>query len=174
VFISLENGLLKIGDFGLTEDENLNTGAGYAAGQQPRGLFGHNMLSIKKIQPKNLEESYVFDGTPGYTPPEGNLKDVSTDIYAVALIMLELLCPRFTTNMARESALDRFRHEQPPQLPASLSESEYLTPLAELVKEMGSHDPTKRPNVKEISTRMKAFRKKHEATVDTPKGNNKL
>ncbi|KAH8584893.1 kinase domain [Cryptosporidium sp. chipmunk genotype I] len=49
-------------------------------------------------------------GTPGYTAPEGGaLCNEKADIYSAALILLELLCPRFTTAMERIHVLDSFR-----------------------------------------------------------------
>ncbi|KAJ1614641.1 protein kinase domain-containing protein [Cryptosporidium canis] len=51
-------------------------------------------------------------GTPGYTAPEGGaLCNEKADIYSAALILLELLCPRFTTAMERIHVLDSFRNK---------------------------------------------------------------
>lgn len=51
-------------------------------------------------------------GTPGYTAPEGGaLCNEKADIYSAALILLELLCPRFTTVMERIHVLDGFRNK---------------------------------------------------------------
>lgn len=49
-------------------------------------------------------------GTPAYAAPEGGgLCDEKADIYSGALILLELLCPRFTTVMERVKTLEDFK-----------------------------------------------------------------
>lgn len=60
----------------------------------------------------NLLQSYKGEviGTPAYAAPEGGgLCDEKADIYSGALILLELLCPRFTTVMERVRTLEDFK-----------------------------------------------------------------
>lgn len=52
-------------------------------------------------------------GTPGYTAPEGGaLCTEKADVFSAALILLELLCPRFGTAMEKYKTLENFRTRQ--------------------------------------------------------------
>ena len=53
-------------------------------------------------------------GTPMYMPPEGNLLAEATDVYAVGLIMLQLLSPRFVTQVVFLYILSRIYCFLPP------------------------------------------------------------
>eukprot|EP00392_Amoebophrya_sp_AT5.2_P007938 g7957.t1 len=89
-FLDLKQGLLKIGDFGLSSN---------------RALVGQD--TQRQRGPLSLHW-----GTPMYMPPEGNTLNESTDVYAVGLIMLQLLCPRFRTAMERQLLIDAFKSEK--------------------------------------------------------------
>ena len=70
----------------------------------------NNLYNIATPQGSLDDNSnYVLDGTPGYTPPEGNTRNTSTDVYSTSLVMLELLCPRFSTLMERMRVMEDFR-----------------------------------------------------------------
>jgi len=79
------------------------------------GLAGENQLFRQFSYGKR--RSWTTSGTPGYIAPEicGPKRVCPTDkvdIYACAVIFLELLSPPFQTHMGRVVALERLRNEQ--------------------------------------------------------------
>ncbi|KAL5370328.1 protein kinase domain-containing protein [Cryptosporidium parvum] len=82
-------------------------------------------------------------GTPGYTAPEGGaLCNEKADIYSAALILLELLCPRFTTAMERIHVLDSFRSKG--VVPVSIMKNHDA--WIPLLRSMTYQDPEFRPS----------------------------
>lgn len=114
IFINHNPLLLKIGDFGLARfiEDKITTckppgGCGGATPSQPE-------LSLEFPQHDSVVSAKgLVIGTPGYTAPEGGaLCTEKVDVFSAALILLELLCPRFGTTMERHQTLENFRTRQ--------------------------------------------------------------
>merc|ERR1712107_66242 len=126
VFVDVQQHILKIGDFGLArsfEAPMTSAAAGDAeqhTGQPSTTQWWHMAHTAQKKGVQTHANSGLV-GTLGYLPPEGN--DVRTsdkaDIYAVALVLLELLSPRLTTDMQRVTLLEDFKRKG--KLPRHLS-----------------------------------------------------
>lgn len=82
-FLNLNSGTLKIGDFGLSSTNHETLGLG-----------------------TNFSKAW---GTPLYMPPEGNILQEATDIYAVGVILLQLLAPRPQSTVERLIMVEDFR-----------------------------------------------------------------
>ncbi|CAD7976441.1 unnamed protein product [Amoebophrya sp. A25] len=140
-FLDLRQGILKIGDFGLT------------SAQPVQGARGN---SNSPFSP--------YWGTPMYMPPEGNLLQESTDVYAVGLIMLQLMCPRFVTQMERQLLIDGFKSQAVnvvPDLEQRVDGAVYDTWFRvprELVRRCGQHEPSRRISSEELHRQLKQFR----------------
>ncbi|PFH33114.1 eIF2 kinase IF2K-A (incomplete catalytic triad) [Besnoitia besnoiti] len=168
IFVDPNTLVLKIVDFGLAkfiQRENSNT-SGAAAGQA--GASGNaeggggdgadgernrekqkqkikGLLAKARRMGKNMEMSYKGEviGTPAYAAPEGGgLCDEKADIYSSALILLELLCPRFTTVMERVKTLEDFKTNY--AVPEHIRL--HLHPWYLLMKEMAQPEPQHRPS----------------------------
>lgn len=91
------------------------------ASLQPEKKGEQSRLSISLSLVVVGGQSYKGEviGTPAYAAPEGGgLCDEKADIYSSALILLELLCPRFHTVMERVKTLEAFKTlNQVPRLP---------------------------------------------------------
>lgn len=112
-FLDMKQGVLKIGDFGLSSQlEELQSSTNWQPPPQPK----EDPSKIPLPTPQLVDRAAgVFSknwGTPMYMPPEGNVPDGSTDIFAIGLIMLQLLCPRFTTSMERQRVLEDFKRPE--------------------------------------------------------------
>ncbi|KEP59836.1 UNVERIFIED_CONTAM: eIF2 kinase IF2K-A (incomplete catalytic triad) [Hammondia hammondi] len=168
IFVDPDTLVLKIVDFGLAkfiqrENPSGATGGGAPAGLEPGGPGGADGLELgernrekqrQKIKGllakarrmgKNMEMSYKGEviGTPAYAAPEGGgLCDEKADIYSSALILLELLCPRFTTVMERVKTLEDFKTSY--SVPQHIRL--HLHPWYLLMKEMARPEPQHRPS----------------------------
>jgi len=122
IFVTHED-VLKIGDFG---------------------------LSRHACDLHDIEKGKV--GTPAYCAPEGGINATSSaDIFSAALIILELLCPPFTTSMERVTVLQAFRERS--ALPPHVDER--LPHHAGLLRKMASHNPDDRPTAEEVHQTLK-------------------
>ncbi|ETW31609.1 PEK protein kinase [Plasmodium falciparum FCH/4] len=97
-------------------------------------------------------------GTPGYTAPEGGaLCDEKADIYSAALILLELLCPRFTTIMERYKRLNDFRNYY--TVPDYVKI--HLNPWYILMLQMSKPNPADRPSAADVYSKIKVLLDPH-------------
>ncbi|OII74534.1 protein kinase [Cryptosporidium ubiquitum] len=100
-------------------------------------------------------------GTPGYTAPEGGaLCNEKADIYSAALILLELLCPRFTTAMERIHVLDSFRSKG--VVPVCIMKNHDV--WIPLLRSMTYQDPEFRPSAENTYRIVKDLIKKKKVT----------
>eukprot|EP01069_Polyplicarium_translucidae_P005536 Polyplicarium_translucidae@DN2806_c0_g1_i2.p1 len=152
IFVDPESGSLKIGDFGLArfiEAQHTTIPSsqdGSSQGQNgtaERGMF--HVDSLASVRGRLI-------GTPGYAAPEGGAFCTGkADVFSAALILLELLCPRFNTAMERLKTLEKFRitGECPAFLDGALPE------WCGLLHAMGQHDPPRRPAAAVVYSRVK-------------------
>lgn len=136
IFITEQPPLLKIGDFGLARLNHSKTlvrsstaiaSANFSDYQKKGGAppttinpVGGQLQNVSSINSfaKHIVDSVAsvnegFIGTPVYTAPEGGAKCTEkADVFSAALILLELLCPRFGTVMERYETLNNFRSYQ--------------------------------------------------------------
>jgi len=134
---------VRIGDFGLAGEN-----------QQSRAFdqFSHGMLR---------DGGAMLGGTPGYVAPEilrsarergseasSNCSD-KVDIFACAVVLLELLLPPLGTQMERVQSLQRFNCQKavPDFVNARLPKTRVL------LQEMGEHDPIARLSAEEVCKR---------------------
>lgn len=126
------------------------------------GLAGENQLfrQFDQISYGMRGDSDLTGGTPGYVAPEikkswnrGGPKSYAcsdkVDIFACAVVLLELLLPPFTTQMERVEILERF-HSQT-NVPDSICVR--LPKTRALLQEMKEHDPTMRLSAEEVCKR---------------------
>lgn len=140
IYINHRPPLLKIGDFGLarfieakttintatasggSQSHTIGTPASSVLGGTQTQLCGSAAAAAVQISMENRDIKRVDSvvsvkglviGTPGYTAPEGGaLCTEKADVFSAALILLELLCPRFGTAMERYKTLENFRTRQ--------------------------------------------------------------
>lgn len=125
------------------------------------GLAGENQQD-RQFSYGVLRSSQITGGTPGYVAPEilraarERSAEVcpsdKVDIYACAVILLELLLLPFRTQMERVDILDRFRNkEAPSNVPEFITSR--LPKTRTLLQEMSEHEPAVRPSVEEVCKR---------------------
>lgn len=128
-----QDGAVRLGDFGLAK---VLCGQSQAATDDMQMVGTETLLNTRGV------------GTPTYASPEQLLSGchgLETDIYALGVILAELLYP-VSTQMERAVLLQSLRHAR--CLPATL---ETDTPCAaRLVLEMTDTDPAQRPSVGEL------------------------
>lgn len=113
------------------------------------GLAGENQL-FRQFSYGVLRKSLPAGGTPGYLAPELLLQDCpcsdKADLYACAVILLELLLPPFRTHMERSEFLEgfRIRNAVPDFLEARLPKTRAL------LRDMGAEDPACRLSAEEV------------------------
>jgi len=91
-------------------------------------------------------------GTPAYSAPEGGADaGAPADIYAAALIMMELLSPPLGTEMARAKLLEGFRGRH--ELPAHVTK--HLPGHAKLLVQMAQRRPEDRPTAEQAHAELK-------------------
>jgi len=135
IFFS-EDGGVRLGDFGLAkvlEQPDEPTARGCLEN------FG-GMMAFSN-QTRNI-------GTPSYASPEqltGNSYGIETDIYALGVILTELLCP-VQTQMERAKLLEGLRHGH--VVPTKAAEA--FPKLARLATDMTHAEPSERPTSQEV------------------------
>ncbi|ORM39360.1 Eukaryotic translation initiation factor 2-alpha kinase 1 [Babesia sp. Xinjiang] len=153
VFVDPDTHAVKIGDFGLV---------GFISQTTHDTPLPQNFRDVKQGEPLHHQGTdrsppsvpgHII-GTPGYTAPEGGFHcSEKADIYSAALILLELLSPRFNTVMERLAVLDTFRKSS--NVPDFIATE--LRPWHDLLIEMGSKTPELRPSAVEIQKRLKVI-----------------
>mmetsp|Transcript_148265 Transcript_148265/g.369623 ORF Transcript_148265/g.369623 Transcript_148265/m.369623 type:complete len:576 (+) Transcript_148265:95-1822(+) len=130
------------------------------------GLAGENQQD-RQFSYEALRASRIMGGTPGYVAPEilraERERDFEVcpsekvDIFACAVILLELLLKPFRTQMERVQILDRFRIQKAPfnvpELGASKNGGAFLSKTRALLAEMSAHDPAVRLSAEEVCKR---------------------
>eukprot|EP00927_Polykrikos_kofoidii_P014024 TRINITY_DN16112_c0_g1_i1.p1 TRINITY_DN16112_c0_g1~~TRINITY_DN16112_c0_g1_i1.p1 ORF type:complete len:1073 (-),score=162.04 TRINITY_DN16112_c0_g1_i1:193-3333(-) len=93
-------------------------------------------------------------GTPAYCAPEGGARAASpADIFSASLVILELLCPTFSTGMERACVFEAFRERT--ELPQHIETR--LPNHAALLRRMAHRDPAKRPTAAEVHAELKGL-----------------
>jgi len=113
------------------------------------GLAGENQL-FRQFSYGVLKKSLPAGGTPGYLAPEllsleSPCSD-KADIFACAVILLEVLLPPFQTQMERSEFLEGFRTRN--AVPDFLEKS--LPKARALLRDMGAEDPACRLSAEEV------------------------
>ncbi|KAF7457636.1 protein kinase domain [Cryptosporidium felis] len=188
IFVNPTSLQIKIGDFGLARlmfDGEANNGNGgdsllpssssspYKA-EGKKGTVNHDLNRFmdenkysRMDNPLSRLDSQMsvrgqLIGTPGYTAPEGGaLCNEKADIYSAALILLELLCPRFTTAMERIHVLDDFRRRG--VVPVSIMKTHDA--WIPLLRSMTYQDPEFRPSAESTYRIVKDLIKKKKASL---------
>lgn len=128
IFFALDDSI-KVGDFGLVTQIRRRT---------------HKCKTCK------IESQTCNVGTPRYMSPEQKRNEIYTqkvDIYALGLILFELLCC-FSTEMEKMKAISDLKS-------GNLSDSFANTPQGSLVKLLTSEDPSLRPKAADITEKIK-------------------
>lgn len=113
------------------------------------GLAGENLL-FRQYSYGVLRKSGPAGGTPGYLAPELFSQDCpcsdKADLFACAVILLELLLPPFGTQMERSEFLEgfRIRNAVPEFLEVRLPKTRAL------LRDMGAEDPACRLSAEEV------------------------
>ncbi|KAL7067875.1 hypothetical protein ACR3K2_17840 [Cryptosporidium serpentis] len=150
---------IKIGDFGLARlmyDNESNSAVNSTNLNSVNDINSATNYSLNKFMASNRKKKGPLSrldsqisvrgqliGTPGYTAPEGGaLCNEKADIFSAALILLELLCPKFTTAMERINVLDNFRNKR--IVPNSIIRNH--NSWVPLLRSMAYQDPELRPS----------------------------
>jgi serine/threonine protein kinase len=122
------------------------------------GDFGLARLGVDEKEDRKQRSDSKLVGTPLYIAPEGGGRATSkADIYGVALIGLELLCPRFETSMERSETFTAFR--QTGVVPEHIED---LAPdFVNLLRCMAATEPSQRPSAEEV---LRYLREQHYST----------
>lgn len=93
-------------------------------------------------------------GTPEYAAPEGGASCTDkADIYSASLILLEMLCPRFTTIMERVATLEGFRRSK--FVPNYIVQ--HMNVWYQLMTSMSDVNPKSRPSAKELYRKIRSL-----------------
>ncbi|ORY73701.1 hypothetical protein BCR37DRAFT_390038 [Protomyces lactucae-debilis] len=129
IFISSE-GMLKLGDFGLaTESQIIENAAGI----------------VQDASEQTTEVGTFLYCAPEVAKPNASY-DGKVDIYAMGVILAEIVCP-WTTSMERVQLLRKLRRD--PSCPIFDVEDKPLE--ARLISMMLQHDPRERPTAADLS-----------------------
>ncbi|KJP85839.1 PEK protein kinase [Plasmodium fragile] len=157
IFVDPDTYTLKIGDLGLVRfieekkrEKDLNNIDSFKDNIYTD--INHNTITSQI----SLKGQII--GTPGYTAPEGGaLCDEKADIYSAALILLELLCPRFNTIMERYKRLNDFRNYY--AVPDYVKV--HLNPWYILMLQMSKPNPAERPSAADLYSKIKVLLDPH-------------
>ncbi|SCN61280.1 eukaryotic translation initiation factor 2-alpha kinase, putative [Plasmodium chabaudi adami] len=157
IFVDLDTYILKIGDLGLVRfieekkrENDLSNIDNFKDNIYTE--INHNTITSQI----SLKGQMI--GTPGYTAPEGGaLCDEKADIYSAALILLELLCPRFNTIMERYKTLNDFRNYY--TVPDYVKI--HLNPWYILMLQMSKPNPADRPSAADLYNKIKVLLDPH-------------
>jgi translation initiation factor 2-alpha kinase 3 len=140
IFFS-QDGSVRLGDFGLAKKISRDMESADSIRKSPQ---------VCSCEGQRGKKNACAVGTPSYASPEqrlGDIVDVSTDVYSLGLVLMELICP-VKTQMERAAMLQRLRDGR--EVPSA----KYLRPkcrkLARLALWMTEPEPSQRPSAKEI------------------------
>lgn len=162
IFVDPKTYALKIGDFGLvafiSQDNHKERKTKAIDAKRPVDVSPYKTILHENAQTSQTSLPGQVIGTPGYTAPEGGVNCTEkADIFSAALILLELLSPRFSTAMERFAVLETFRNTR--RVPAFISSE--LKPWHELLQKMADPVPQNRPSAADIQKTLKDI-------IDTP------
>ena len=128
-----ENYNVKLGDFGLAKHVNLK------------------IEDTKSLITKSISNTMSLNiGTPIYMSPEqqhSNKYDNKVDMYALGIILFEMLMPQFNTEMERVRIIKGFTNDQ--LIPDYFKD--YLNDdLVVLMRQLINKDPSNRPSAKDV------------------------
>jgi len=144
VLFARKDGAVRLGDFGLAkvlcQQEEWDTGEG----------DDHGLPSPSPQPPRTpaTRGSRCTVGTPSYASPEqlaGQPLGAATDVYALGLVLAELICP-VQTQMERAAVLEGLRVRR--ELPVGAAAA--FPALADLAVAMTEPEPAKRPTAHKL------------------------
>lgn len=149
VLFALGSGNVRLGDFGLAKVVQQNQDSREVDGRSP--------------SPNSPRGSRCTVGTPSYASPEQLAGEqqlgAATDVYALGLVLAELICP-VHTQMERAAVLEGLRvHRRVPAASAAA-----LPVLAQIAVSMTEPDPAKRPTAKAILRQVEKARRRARGT----------
>jgi len=173
ILFSRRHGAVRLGDFGLAKVLG-GDGSSFPAEphSSPQAHFSPSpdAPQARRRAKSGLEATRGTVGTPSYASPEqlaGQQLGAATDVYALGLVLAELICP-VRTQMERAAVLEGFRARR--EAPSALTAA--FPTLAKLVVQMTEPDPLLRPKAREIlRTARQVFRElRKRADPPTAKG----
>lgn len=142
---------VRIGDFGLAAENN----------------------QFRQASSGVVKSFRITGGTPGYMAPEimpfsEVCQSEKVDIFACAVILLELLLRPFRTQMERMGVIDKFRNaDTPGTVPDFINSRLPKTRL--LLREMAEHDPAVRLSAEEVCKRFEKEVRKELSRASMPR-----
>lgn len=140
ILFARKDGSIRLGDFGLAKVLTDNSETAYPGPDGPSP-----QLPLRTpASPQGGRGSRCTVGTPSYASPEqlaGRPVGAGTDVYALGLVLAELICP-VQTQMERAAVFEglRERREMPPAVVSAFQ------PLADLAIRMTDPEPSQRPS----------------------------
>lgn len=151
-----ETGTVKVGDFGLSRESNDST-----------DNSASTSLLIEEID-EGAGDNTVGVGTRSYASPEqmnGSDYDSKTDIYALGVMLFELLYPMYT-GMERHICFQRLRTASTFPEGWHSSVSVPFPTLDELVRSMLSLNPKHRPTADEVARHIGGLLEEHSVSLN--------
>ena len=153
-----ESGVVKVGDFGLSRESNDSTeenaiSADIIDGDQEDDCADDNTIGV---------------GTRSYASPEqmvGSDYDSKTDIYALGIMLFELLYPMYT-GMERHICFQQVRSSCTFPEPWNRTVKLPFPTLDELVRSMLSLEPKSRPSADKIARHIQGLLDEHSVTLN--------
>ncbi|SJK86692.1 Protein kinase domain [Babesia microti strain RI] len=162
IFVDPESCHLKIGDFGLVGFMEDKAATAVFTLDSPsslpitsdRGTTGKKSGAMDSLESSQVSMKGHVIGTPEYAAPEGGASCTDkADIYSASLILLEMLCPRFTTIMERVATLEGFRRSK--FVPNYIVQ--HMNVWYQLMTSMSDVNPKSRPSAKELYRKIRSL-----------------
>jgi serine/threonine protein kinase len=160
IFFS-QDGSVRLGDFGLAKAVDRELESGSASKKSPQGCSSEARQDSDTSKGQREKKHGCAVGTPSYASPEqrrGDVVDVSTDVYSLGLVLMELICP-VKTQMERAVILQRLRESR--EVPSTKYLRTKCQRLARLALWMTEPEPSQRPTAKEIISFTRSVRRRH-------------